>query len=217
MKHLFYKEWKLTVVPVVYIFMSFVLMLLIPGYPYTVSFFYTGLGIFMMLLTARENKDILYMSTLPVEKKDIVKARYLLVISIEMIQIILCIPIAFLRGTVLSYDNVAGIDANIAFFGSGFLIFAVFNRVFFYVYFRDVYKVGTAFLLASIADFIIITLTETSVHIVRAITGNCFWDSVRGEDQIMQIPILAVGIIAFVISTFLGLKTDIKRFEKLDL
>ncbi|HKM35794.1 MAG TPA: ABC-2 transporter permease [Lachnospiraceae bacterium] len=217
MKYLYCKEWKLTVVPVVYVFMSFVLMLLIPGYPYTVSFFYTGLGIFLMLVTARENKDILYMSTLPVAKKDIVKARYLLVISIEMIQIILCIPIAILRGTVLLYDNAAGIDADLAFFGIGFLMFAVYNRMFFSVYFKDVYKVGTAFLYASIAEFVIIVLTEVSVHVCKAVAGSCFWDSMKAEDQIKQIPILIVGIIVFVISTFWGLKTDIKRFEKLDL
>lgn len=217
MKYLYFKEWKLTVVPVVYIFMSFVLMLLIPGYPYTVSFFYTGLGIFLMLITARENKDILYMSTLPVAKKDIVKARYLLIISIEMIQLLLCIPISILRGTVLLYDNVAGIEANLAFFGIGFLMFAVFNRVFFSVYFKDVYKVGTAFLFASVVEFIIIVLTEASVHVCSAIAGSCFWDSVKVEDQIKQFPILIVGMIIFVISTFIGLKTDIKRFEKLDL
>ncbi len=217
MKELIFKEWKLTVIPVVYMFMSFVLMLLIPGYPYTVSFFYTGLGIFMMLTAARENKDILYMSTLPVAKRDIVKARYMLVIMIELIQMILCVPVAILRGTVLLYDNVAGIDADIAFFGVGLIMFATFNRVFFSVYFKDVYKVGVAFVYASIADFVIIAIAEASVHIGKAVLGNCFWDSVRAEDQIRQIPVLVVGILLFVITTVLGMKTDIKRFEKQDL
>ena len=217
MKNLLMKEWRLTVIPVTYVFMSFVLMLLIPSYPYTVSFFYTGLGIFLMMITARENKDVLYMSSLPVAKKDIVKARYLLVISIEMIQLILSIPVIVLRSTVMVYDNVAGIDANVALLGIGFLFFGLFNRTFFAVYFKDVYKVGIAFICSSIVAFILVAVSEASVHICRAITGYCFWDSVTGADQMKQLPILAAGIIIFLLLTFVGLKTDCKRFEKLDL
>lgn len=116
MKTLLYKEYKMEV-PVVYLFLSFILLLMVPGYPYTVSFFYTCLGIFFCFQTARENKDILYMITLPVAKKDIVKARYLTVLIIEGIQILLSLPVAVvLRGTVLKYENVAGIEADAAFF-----------------------------------------------------------------------------------------------------
>ena len=57
MKNLVYKEFCLAAHPTNYIFLSFAFMLLIPNYPYLVSFFYTTLGIFFMCLSSRENHD----------------------------------------------------------------------------------------------------------------------------------------------------------------
>lgn len=210
------KEYKLFVIPLVYLFMAFILMLMIPNYPYTVSFFYTCLAIFFCMQTGRENKDINYMLMLPIAKKNIVKARYITVLSIELIQIMLCIPMSFLRGKVLTYPNLAGIEADVAFYGGALLIFTVFNWMFFSSYFKDVFKVGTAFLKGGIAAFFVIGLVEASVHIGKAVMGTCFWDSMKAEDLIKQIPILLCCIILFVVMNMLRYKLDVKHFEAQD-
>lgn len=217
MKTLLYKEYKLVVVPVVYLFLSFILLLMIPGYPYTVSFFYTCLGIFFCFQTSRENKDILYMITLPVAKKDIVKARYLTVLTIEGIQILLSLPVAVLRGTVLNYKNVAGIEADAAFFGIAFIIFGVFNWIFMGTYFKNVFRVGVAFVKSIFGVFAVILLAEASVHIARAVWGTCFWDSMKMEDQLRQLPVLAAGVVFFAVVTAFRYRLDIRHFEKQDL
>lgn len=217
LSNLLYKEWKLVALPVVYVFFSFCLMLFIPGYPYTVCFFYTCLAIFMSVQTARENRDVLYTIALPVRKRDIVRARYLLVISIELLQILLCVPMAILRGTVFPYENPVGIEPDVAFFGLAFFIFAAFNAVFLSAYFSDVQKVGAAFVKSAVAVFAVLLLGEGSVHAARALTGGCFWDSMRAADQLRQIPILLAGIAVFSLCGLWRYRVDARNFEAQDL
>lgn len=59
MKLLMKKEWKLTVTPVPLLFLLLSALVLVPSYPYYVTFFYNALGIFLMLQAARENRDVL--------------------------------------------------------------------------------------------------------------------------------------------------------------
>lgn len=210
------KEYKLFVLPLVYLFMAFILMLIIPNYPYTVSFFYTCLGIFFCFQMGRENRDVYYMLMLPIEKKDIVKARYLTVLSIEILQMLLCIPMSVIRGKILTYPNLAGIEADVAFYGGACIIFAVFNLVFFSGYFKDVSKVGISFLKAGIGTFVALGLVEASVHIGKALLGTCFWDSMKGEDLVKQIPILLAGIIIFILANLFGYRRDVKHFKGQD-
>lgn len=216
-KNLLYQEWKLVALPVVYVFMSFCLMLLIPGYPYTINFFYTCLALFMSIQTARENRDVLYMVMLPIAKKDIVKARYLFVLTVELSQILLCVPVAIIRGTLLTYENLAGIEPNIAFFALSFLLFAAFNAVFLGGYFRDVQKVGVAFIKAAAAAFLVILMGEASVHVSRAVQGSCFWDSMRASDQLRQLPLLAASLLVFAGVTALRYRADVRNFIAQDL
>ena len=58
MKLLIKKEWKLTVTPVPLLFLLLSGLVLVPSYPYYVTFFYNALGIFLMLQAARENRDV---------------------------------------------------------------------------------------------------------------------------------------------------------------
>lgn len=211
------KEYKLTVMPLVYAFFSFVAMLFIPSYPYTVIFFYTTLAIFFCFLSSRENKDLLYMVTLPIPKEDMVKARYGTVVSVEIIQMLLSVPFCIVRCTLLTYENVAGIEANIAFLGLVFVQFAIFNTIFLGMYFKKADNVGIAFLVSSIVEFIVIIVIEASVHIAKAVQGSCFWDQTDRKALIAQIPIFIVGLLFFVIMTFISYQRDVKNFLKQDL
>lgn len=217
MRQLLVKEWRLVTLPVVYLFGLLAFLLLVPSYPYTLVFFYTCLSIFLSTLTARENRDVEYMAALPVPKRDVVKGRYLLVVSIELGHLALCVPMAVLRGTVLRYPNLAGLEADAAFFGVGFLVFALFNRVFLGGYFRNVYKVGASFVKASLAAFPAMLLAEASVHISAAVWGSCFWDSMEPGDQLLQLPILLGGMAVFAALTLWGFRRDVERFQRQDL
>jgi hypothetical protein len=80
-----------------------------------------------MCLNGRENNDIFYTMTLTVRKKDIVKARFLFVILIQIAQVLTAIPFAYLRSLYDMPGNLVGINANTAFFGLSFLMMGLFN------------------------------------------------------------------------------------------
>ena len=96
---LFKKEWKLVMMPVPLLFLLLSGLVLIPNYPYYVTFFYTTLGIFLMMQSARENRDLYYMALLPITKREMVKARFSLVLTIEAMQVLVCIPFLLLRAS----------------------------------------------------------------------------------------------------------------------
>ena len=66
MKNLLYKEFRLAIHPSVYIFFVLTALLLVPSYPYYVSFCYLMLGIFLTFKTNRSENDIFYSALLPV-------------------------------------------------------------------------------------------------------------------------------------------------------
>ena len=91
------KEFVLAMHPTVPLFLAMAAMVLIPNYPFTVIFFYMTLGIFFTCLQGRENNDVFYSVSLPVEKRDIVKARLLFACIVETAQIVLVSFFAMFR------------------------------------------------------------------------------------------------------------------------
>lgn len=136
MKNLLYKEFRLAIHPSVYIFFALAALLLVPSYPYYVSFFYLTLGIFLTFKTNRAENDIFYSALLPVRKGDVVRARVLTVALLELANILIAIPFAVLSAKINpAGGNNAGIEPNVAFFGLSFLMYGGFNLIFFPVFF----------------------------------------------------------------------------------
>ena len=88
MKALIYKEFKLSMHPICYIFVAaFPLMILIPSYPIGIGFIYVLTCYPILFLGAnkgQQSNDLLYSTLLPVRKKDIVLARILTVIFMQL-------------------------------------------------------------------------------------------------------------------------------------
>ncbi|MCB2359141.1 ABC-2 transporter permease [Clostridium estertheticum] len=215
MKELMYKEFKLSMQPIAYILLSLSLLLCIPNYPYYVTFFYTCLGIFFVFQINRENRDVYYMIALPIRKRDIVKARFYLVVCIELAQVITCIPFAFIRDNFIPMNNQVGIEANVAFIGLSFIMLGLFNFIFLTQYYKSGYKIGVPFLKSTTMMVIYIVIAEFMLRVIPYMRDYC--DSVRIEDQIKQIPVLILGIILYIVITFLAYKKSADSFDKLDL
>ena len=212
-KYLIKKEFLLTAHPMTYVFALFGIMLMIPSYIYYVAFFYVTLGIFFAFMNGRENKDMYFDAILPVSKKDTVKAKVAFVWIVESVSVVFAIPFAILSQRLNpNGSNLAGIEANVAFFGLSLIMLALFNSVFLNVYFKTAYKVGKAFVLGSIAFAVFVGLAETADHL--PIVGNYL----EGEHgQLVQLPILFVGIAVFAVSFFVVNIQSAKKYEKVDL
>ncbi len=215
MKNLLYKEFKLCTHPTNLIFLSLSALLMVPNYPYLVTFFYTGLAVFFVCLSGRENHDIFYTVCLPVSKRDIVKSRFSFVITLELLQVLFAIPFSILRQSFNIPGNEVGMDANIAFFGFAFIMMGIFNLIFFLSYYNAPEKVGVAFAKACTAITIFVVLVETSAHVVPFVR-DCL-DTKDPEFLGYKLIILAIGFVIYVACTFVAYQKSTTSFEKLDL
>lgn len=166
MKALIRKELSLALHPTAAIFLLLSAMVLIPGYPYYVIFFYTGLGLFFTCLSGRENGDVPFSLLLPVGRKQVVAARMLTAMGLELAQMLTAVLFIALRCALGIPENAAGMEAGLALLGISFGMLGLFHVVFFGVYYRNVQQVGRAFLLGCAVEFALILLAETAAHTV---------------------------------------------------
>ena len=216
MKNLLYKEFLLAAHPTSFLFLAFGFMLLIPSYPFYVAFFYPCLAVFFVFLGGRENKDIFYTVSLPLKKSDAVKARCGMIAVLQLMQIILSVPFALLRGVLPGMtENDAGIEANVAFFGLAFMFLSVFNRIFIPRFYKTAYKAGIPFVLASIGMTVFFILAEMMIWIPSPISS--YLDTTEPSAQIKQLPVLVAGIAVWAAGMAVTYRRASANFEKVDL
>jgi len=217
MKNLIIKEFKLSAHILSYIFISFGLMVFLPGYPILVGVFFSCLGIFQSYQSYRESNDIHYSILLPVTKKDIVKAKYIFVVTIELLTFLLMMIITLLRMTVLrngeAYVNNALLTANFVFLGYALLIYGLFNILFVNGFFKTGYYFGKPFVLFSVAGFLVIGIAEILWHIPGFGVLNSF-----GFDNIfIQLSIFFASFSIYVLLTYFAYLKSVQSFNNIDL
>ena len=216
MKKLLYKEMKLSANPLSYWFIAFSAMTMIPRYPILVGSFFICLGIFYTYQQIREYDDITYTVMLPVKKKDVVTAKYLFVLFIEFIAFILCALITIIRmsslGNAAPYVTNPLMNANAAYLGYVMIVFAVFNSIFLAGFFKTTYKIGKPFFIFCVVSFIIIIMGEILHHIPDL-------ESLNNPSNLSmpQVVIFAIGIVVFMLCTWLSYQKAVKDFEEIDL
>ena len=216
MKKLFYKELKLTANPLSYWFIAFSAMTMIPRYPILIGSVFICLGIFYTYQQLREYDDITYTVMLPVKKQDVVTAKYLFVLFIELMAFILCTLLMIIRMkalvNVLPYATNPLMNANAAYLGYVMLVFAAFNSIFLAGFFKTTYKIGKPFVIFCIDSFIVIVMGEVLHHIPGLESLND-----PSNFSIPQVAIFAIGVIVFMLCTWLSYQKSIKNFEEIDL
>lgn len=216
MKKLFYKEMKLSANPLTYWFIAFSAMTMIPSYPILVGSFFICLGIFHTYQQIREYDDVTYTVMLPVKKRDIVTAKYLFVLFIELTAFILCTLLTIIRmkilGTAVPYATNQLMNANMAYLGYTMIVFAVFNSIFLAGFFKTTYKIGKPFFIFCVVSFIIIIMGEIIHHIPDL-------ESLNNPSNLSmpQVVIFAIGIVVFMLCTWLSYQKAVKDFEGIDL
>jgi hypothetical protein len=217
MKNLLIKEWRLARHPTIFIFLFLGMMLLIPNYPYFVAFIYTCLSIFFIFLQGRENKDILFTVSLPVRKRAVVQARFWFIAMIEAAELLVAVPFAVIGARINpgASGNEVGIEANVAFFGLVIVMFALFNLIFLPLVYKTAYKLGAALIWAGLAVTLFIFGVEGAVRFVPAL--NRMLDTTDLVLQVRQLPILAGGILIYILAMLLAYRLSVRRFDRVDL
>ena len=214
MKTLLYKQLRLACHPMTPVFCLSGIMLLIPNYPYSVAFFYVTLGLFFTFLNMREQKDIYYSALLPLRKRDTVRAAVAFTVLVELLSVVITALFCLLSAKLQpGKDNAVGMDANLMLLGAGFVLYGVFNLVFFICLYRSGYKVGAAYLKANLALWPMMLLAEALPHFPSLMWLN----RVDVRANLRQIPILLFGMAVFAALTTLAYRRSARLYERVDL
>lgn len=210
---LLYKELSLAAHPTSIVFSFLGCLVIVPSYPYTVIFMFGCLAPYITFLYARETNDAWFTAILPITKKESVKGKCMLIVSIQLFQLLLSIPCVILRRFLQIQNNPVGIDATIAWYGFGLIIYSIFDLVFFPTYYKNGYKAGKAFVIAAIPMLLLMITVESSVRFPSFV----WLDSYVLSDFLRQTPILFIGIISYITLLSLAYRISSRRFENVDL
>lgn len=225
MKALLYKEFKLAMHPICYIFIAvFPLMILIPSYPLAVGFIYVLSCYPILFLGAnkgQQSNDLLFSTLLPVRKKDIVLARIFTVVFMQLgfIAIMSCLyPLALLINSSIT-DEATGLPPEGVGFGlSSYVIvlaiaivgYAIADLIFFPIYYKHGKSI-VASTLFTILGFVFYLgfFTIALPYIIGIEQSNhvALW---------LQFIILAAAILLSVVVHFAVYKVSSKELEKVD-
>ena len=215
MTKLLKKEFILFTHPTSWMFLAFGAMMLIPGYPMYVPFFWVTLGLFYACLSARENNDLYYTLLLPVRKRDTVRARGLYFALMELLQLLACVPFAILRCVLKIGPNNAGMDVNLALFGLALALMGFFNLLFLPRLYRNPAAIGKPFLVVTVWVFVYILVAEACCFVVPFFRDTL--DTPDPQYLGVKLLVLLCGAAAFVLLTGLGVREAERIFEKVDL
>jgi len=216
MKDLLRKELSLNLSPNIIIFMCLgPIMMLIPNYPRYVGFYYVCISICLIFSNSLINKDMVYTACLPVRKSDVVKARFLLIALLELVEAIICVPFGILANSLMPQGNAAGIDTNVAFYGLLFIVDSLFNLFFLAPCYRKPEKPYWPLLYGSIAFWTGFVFAELPIWM-----GTPLGRWLKGTSpaaQLSQLPLLGAGLLVWVLILLGSYRLSVRAFEKVDL
>ena len=226
MKALIYKELKLSMHPICYIFiLLFPLMILIPSYPLGIGFIYVLTCYPILFLGAnkgQQSNDLLYSTLLPVRKKDIVLARIFTVIFMQVVFMIVMTalyPLARLinANIIETSSNPSentipglGLDSYVLVLAIAIIGYAIADLIFLPIY----YKNGKSIVMSTL-----FTILGFVVYIGVFTIGLPFIPGLEILNNIhigIQFGILAGAILVSFALHVVVYKISSKRLEKVD-
>ncbi|GGG53150.1 ABC-2 transporter permease [Paenibacillus radicis (ex Gao et al. 2016)] len=216
MYNLLMKELKLGVSPFFY-FLPFLTgaLMLIPGWLYfIVLLYFCFLTIPNMFAGYKTQNDLIFTNMLPVNKKDMVKAKVSVIVILELMHIV----IAMIYGMISLrlYPNLIYYfyGPSLGFWGLCFVMLALFNVFFIPMYYKTAYKYGAATFAGTTAAILFAGGAEW-LGIQNSSVFNLFKGT--GTDHMTaHLLILLAGIAIFALFTIIAYYIAIKRFEKVE-
>ena len=225
MKALIYKEFKLSMHPICYIFVAaFPLMILIPSYPIGIGFIYVLTCYPILFLGAnkgQQSNDLLYSTLLPVRKKDIVLARILTVIFMQLAFMIIMsalYPVALnIAASIKASDPEKGalipglgLNSYVLLLAFAIVGYAIADLIFFPIY----YKHGKSIVMSTL-----LTILGFVVYIGVTTIGLPYVPGLQILNQLhigIQFACLGVAIGLSFLAHYFVYKISAKSLEKVD-
>ncbi len=226
MKALLFKEFRLAMHPICYVFVAlFPLMILIPSYPIGIGFIYVLTCYPILFLGAnkgQQSNDLLYSVLLPVRKKDIVLARILTVVLMQIAFILLLsalYPLSRVINTLViqSAENPGefkipglGLDSYVFLLAIAIFGYALADLIFFPIY----YKKGKSIVMSTL--FTILGFAAYICIVTIALPFIPGFEIMNNMHIGIQFAILGGAILLSFLLHFVVYKISSKRLEKVD-
>lgn len=226
MKALIYKELKLSMHPICYVFIVlFPLMILIPSYPLGIGFIYVLTCYPILFLGAnkgQQSNDLLYSTLLPVRKKDIVLARIFTVIFMQvafMLIMSMLYPLArYINASVSSGGSSSsnpaipglGLNSYLLLLAIAIIGYALADLIFFPIY----YKKGKSIVMSTL-----FTIIGFVIYIGVFTIGIVYIPGLEVLNNLhigIQVGALAGAILISFVLHIVVYKVSSKRLEKVD-
>ena len=213
MKALLYKEFKLAINPLFYFVPLFSALILIPQWLYFIALLYfcfmAAPNIFTLSKTYNE---VGFSVTQPVMRRDIVKARLLSLVVLELLQILVAAICVAIKLTVMTTPNYIFLDGNLAFLGLSFVMFGLFNIVLLPMFYKTAYKIALPTIIATAAAVAFAAAVELGILYVPF---TRFLDGMQTTNA--HVLTLLVGIAVFAGLNIAAYRLSAARFETIDL
>ena len=230
MKALLYKEFKLAMHPICYVFIAmFPLMILIPSYPIAIGFIYVLTCYPVLFLGAnkgQQSNDLLYSTLLPIRKKDIVKARIMTVFIMHLAFIAITsalYPVALMINnsiteSALAEDPMAnpitnaglGLNSYVLILAIVLVGFALADLIFFPIY----YKNGKSIVMSTLLMILGFVIYLGVLTIGLPYIPGCEW--INNLPIWIQFIALGVSLILYAVLHLAVYKISSKRLERVD-
>ena len=226
MKALIYKELKLAMHPICYIFVAlFPLMILIPSYPLGIGFIYVLTCYPILFLGAnkgQQSNDLLYSTLLPVRKKDIVMARIITVILMQTAFILIMsalYPVARIVNEAIKQSAAnpseytfpgLGLDSYVLVLAIAVIGYAIADIIFFPIYYKHGKSIVMSTLFTILGFVVYIGILTIGLPYIPGL-------SILNDIHIgIQFAILGAAILISFALHIVVYKVSSKRLEKVD-
>ncbi len=209
------KEFRLVISPLYFLTTIFGALLLIPQWVFFVAPMYIlFIALPNIVQFSKAQKDMEFTMLLPVRKADAVRARILAIALLQTAQVLVVALFAALNITLYHTPNFF-IDPNVAYVGCVFVMFGVFNIVFFPMLYKTGYKLAAPLIAGLTLTLVFAALIELLVVTVPPVTRVL--DGISRAELVRQIPVLLCGIAAFMLLTWGSMRASIRRFDRVNL
>lgn len=212
---LLHKEFRLVVPPVYLGVAALTLFNLIPHYPMVLGISYFLPALFIALSDANANKDHEFTISLPVTRDEVVLAKHMTVVVIELVQLAALAVVAAFAAQITPEGNAVGMDGNYAFFGFLLISLGLFNVVFLPGYFTTGYRTGRPGVIGALVFFVSYGVFELLVALVPGAAST--FDTLDASMAGPQLLVLLIGAASFCMLTWLAYRRSVVRFDRVNL
>ena len=215
LKDLIYKELRLSAHPGEWAFLLLAALLLIPQWLYYIAFIYIFILVMIIVQTDKANSDLVFVTLLPVRKKDIVTARTWTIVGYELAYILVAAVCALVRLRFYPENNATSMNTNFAFFGTAFLTYAIFNAIFVPGSYKKPYRMLWPLPGGAVISIVVAAVLNTLPLVIPAVSK--LLNDTRLGHLPYQLAALLVGLAAFAGATIWANRKAAANFEMVDL